>query len=226
MLLGSQTLIYLQPVIFVNKNHTITTNTLNLLCNLSKSNIQFSFSWNRKPKYLAKEATDLRTFFSSRKYNTKRRLAGQITVTSKFDWSLLKRIISERIGAKELNFFEYYKKHKPFSRLRCTLAFLELHQHDAIREPAGLAQLSPADRSQFWALCFRQSFTSLLLWRRLLWWLTGAPSLPVQLYFLHSNCAQNRPGQPRPSHPIPLSFGLYSLLPPIGFYSSLPPSRL
>ena len=55
------------------------------------------------------------------------------------------------------------------ARFLCALAFLELRQHDAIRERAGLAQLSPADRSQFCALCFRQASTRIsAAWPKLL----------------------------------------------------------
>ena len=34
-----------------------------------------------------------------------------------------------------------------FYALRCTLAFLEVRQHDAFRERAGLAQLASSDHS-------------------------------------------------------------------------------
>ena len=55
------------------------------------------------------------------------------------------------------------------ARFLCALAFLDLLQHDAIRERAGLASLSPSDRSQFRARCFdRRLREYLLLWQKLL----------------------------------------------------------
>ena len=51
----------------------------------------------------------------------------------------------------------------------CALAFLELRQHDAIRECAGLAPLSPSDCSQFCTRCFRQASTRIsAAWQKLL----------------------------------------------------------
>ena len=65
------------------------------------------------------------------------------------------------------------------ARFLCTLAFLELRQHDALRERAGLAPLSPSDRSQFRARCFRQAPTRIFaaLAKAIGMRLTGAPSL-------------------------------------------------
>ena len=55
------------------------------------------------------------------------------------------------------------------ARFLCALAFLELRQHDAIRERAGLALLSPSDRSQFRARCFDRRLREYLrLWPKLL----------------------------------------------------------
>ena len=70
------------------------------------------------------------------------------------------------------------------ARFLCTLAFLELRQHDALRERAGLAPLSPTDRSQFRARCFRQASTriSAALAKATVMRLTGAPSLPSPTY--------------------------------------------
>ena len=45
------------------------------------------------------------------------------------------------------------------ARFLCALTFLELRQHDAILERAGLAPLSPSDSAQFRARCFRQAST-------------------------------------------------------------------
>ena len=63
------------------------------------------------------------------------------------------------------------------ARFLCTLAFLELRQHDALRERAGLAPLSPSDCSQFHARCFRQASTrtSAALAKATVMRLTGAP---------------------------------------------------
>ena len=79
------------------------------------------------------------------------------------------------------------------ARFLCTLAFLELRQHDALRERAGLAPLSPTDRSQFRARCFRQASTriSAALAKATVMRLTGAPSLPSPTYRFR---ASNFPG--------------------------------
>ena len=76
------------------------------------------------------------------------------------------------------------------------LAFLELRQHDAIRERVGLAPLSPSDRSQFRARCFRQASTriSAALAKATVMRLTGASSLPSPTYLPHRLCASNCPG--------------------------------
>ena len=73
------------------------------------------------------------------------------------------------------------------ARFLCALAFLEIRQHDAISECAGLAPLSPADRSQFHALCFRQASTriSVALAKATVMRLTGALSLPSPTYLPH-----------------------------------------
>ena len=57
------------------------------------------------------------------------------------------------------------------------MAILELRQHDALGELAGLAPLSPSDRSQFRARCFRQASTliSAALAKATVMRLTGAP---------------------------------------------------
>ena len=82
------------------------------------------------------------------------------------------------------------------ARFLCALAFLELRQHDAIRERAGLAPLSPSDRSQFRARCFRQASTriSAALAKATVMRLTGASSLPSPTYLPHRFCASNCPG--------------------------------
>ena len=81
------------------------------------------------------------------------------------------------------------------ARFLCALAFLELRQHDAIRESAGLAPLSPADRSQFRARCFRQASTriSAALAKATVLRLTGASSLPSPSYLPHRFCASDCP---------------------------------
>ena len=81
------------------------------------------------------------------------------------------------------------------ARFLCTLAFLELRQHDAISERAGLAQLSPSDLSQFRARCFRHVSTriSAALAKATVLRRTGASSLPSPTYLPHcffaSNCS-------------------------------------
>ena len=84
------------------------------------------------------------------------------------------------------------------ARFLCTSAFLELRQHDALRECAGLAPLSPSDRSQFRARCFRKASTRIsaalakFQANATAMRLTGAPSLPsptyLPLHFCASNC--------------------------------------
>ena len=71
------------------------------------------------------------------------------------------------------------------ARFLCALAFLELRQHAAICERAGLAQLSPSDcGSQFSTRCFRQESTpiSAALAKATVMCLTGALSLPSPTY--------------------------------------------
>ena len=82
------------------------------------------------------------------------------------------------------------------ARFLCALAFLEFRQHDAIRERAGSAPLSPSDRSQFRARCYRQASTriSAALAKATVMRLTGAPSLPSPTYLPHRFCASNCPG--------------------------------
>ena len=84
------------------------------------------------------------------------------------------------------------------ARFLSTLAFLELRQHDALRERAGLAARSPSYRSQFRARCFRQASTriSAALAKATVMRLTGAPSLPSPTYLPHRFCASNCPGPP------------------------------
>ena len=65
----------------------------------------------------------------------------------------------------------------PFSLLFWVLWLYWLQQHDALRERAGLAPLSPSDCSQFHARCFRQASTrtSAALAKATVMRLTGAP---------------------------------------------------
>ena len=99
------------------------------------------------------------------------------------------------------------------ARFLCTLAFLELrqHDHDALRERAGLAPLSPSDHSQFRAVsrCFRQASTriSVALAKATNMRLTGAPSLPSPTYVPHQFCASDCPG---PADLLPLRRQLLS----------------
>ena len=95
------------------------------------------------------------------------------------------------------------------ARFLCALAFLELRQHDAIRDSAGLPPLSPADRSQFRARCFRQASTriSAALAKATVMRLTGASSLPPPTYLPHRFCASNCPG---PADSLPRRRPLHS----------------
>ena len=79
------------------------------------------------------------------------------------------------------------------ARFLCALAFLELRRHDAIRERAGLALLSPSDRSQFRSRCFRQASTriSVALANATAMRLTGASLLPFPTCLPHCFCASN-----------------------------------
>ena len=82
----------------------------------------------------------------------------------------------------------------------CTLAFLELRQQDVLRERTRLAPLSPSDRSQLHARCFRQASTRILaaLAKSTVMRLTGAPSLPSPTYLPHRLCPSNCPGPAPP----------------------------
>ena len=68
--------------------------------------------------------------------------------------------------------------------------------HFALRDRAGLAPLSPSDRSQFRARCFRQASKriSAALAKAIVICLTEAPSLPSPTYLPHRFCASNCPG--------------------------------
>ena len=82
------------------------------------------------------------------------------------------------------------------ARFLYALAFLELRQNDAMRAKATLPPLSPTDRAQFRARCFRQSTTriSAALAKATVMRLTGAPSLPDPSYLPRADLARNRPG--------------------------------
>ena len=103
-----------------------------------------------------------------------------------------------------------------------SLAFLELRQHDAICERAGLAPLSPSDCSQFRALCFRKASTqiSAALANAPVMRLTGASSLPSPAYCPHCFCASYCLG---PADLLPLRHQLLSSSPfsPPSYASSL-----
>ena len=93
------------------------------------------------------------------------------------------------------------------ARFLCTLAFLELRQHDALSARAGLAPLSRSARSQFSARCSRQSTPRISAdsAKAPVMRLAGAPSLPSPTYLPHRFCASDqgcRPVRGCPSHPF------------------------
>ena len=111
------------------------------------------------------------------------------------------------------------------ARFLCNLAFLELRQHDAISERAGLAPLSPPDESdhfQFRARCIwlASMRISAALAKATVMRLTGAPSLPSTTYLPQRFCASNCPG---PADLLPLLSQLLSSPPfsPSSYASSL-----
>ena len=98
------------------------------------------------------------------------------------------------------------------ARLLMALASLELRQHDAFRARTGLDPLvEESARSQFRALCFRQSSARLghALAKATVKRLLASPSLPLPSPPDRSVLARNRPGpadflSPVPHPPFPL----------------------
>ena len=108
--------------------------------------------------------------------------------------------------------------------VRCifSLADLELRQHESLLASQGLLPMDPSARSQFRAICYRQTSARIghAVAKASVMRLLGVPRLPLPQLIPSYALARNRPGPADSfSPPFPLTYAssLHPLLPPLSF---------